>query len=79
MTCVFEAGYDITIQWFKDDVMYNDSRVYFIESDNSSTLSISSASFEDCGEYKCHAAFVTDTSVSVNTSAAYLGVVGKLS
>ena len=52
MTCVFEAGYDITIQWFKDDViLYSDTTPYESDKLYNSTLSINSASFESCGEY----------------------------
>ena len=79
ITCVIEAGYNVTIQWFKDDVIY-DGQVSTNKSGNlcSSTLSINNAAFEDCGGYTCYAAFDDDMSVSVNSSTAYLGVVSKL-
>ena len=76
---MIEAGYDVTIQWFKDDVIY-DGQVSTNKSGNlcTSTLSINDASFEDCGGYKCYAAFVDGTIISVNSSTAYFGVASKL-
>ena len=76
---MIEAENDIIIRWFKDDVIYDD-QVSISMSGNlyTSTLSINNALFEDCGGYKCYAAVVGNTSVSVTSSTAYLGVVSKL-
>ena len=72
-TCIFQAGYKITISWTKDGEPYNPhpstSTGAVEESSYNSTLRIDSVGFDDCGRYTC--------TVGDVSSSADLGVVGE--
>ena len=76
MTCSYESGYDIDIQWLKD----GDTNIPGANlmppaggvGTYLSTLTIDSVEFDDCGSYVCNA-------TNIPSSLADLSVVGKKS
>ena len=77
MTCSYDSGYNIDIQWLKDGDTNIPGANLTTPSDGVgttylSTLTIDSVEFGDCGSYMCNA-------TNIPSSSADLSVVGKKS
>ena len=84
MSCVFQAGNPVTIQWYRGgstpvsagdpDVTINASSA----ANYSSELTINPASFDHCGDYHCIATLTVLASMMLPTAPATLSIVGEL-
>ena len=84
MSCVFQAGNPVTIQWYSGGgipVSDGDPNVTINASsaaNYSSELTINPASFYHCGDYHCIATLNILDSVTLPTAPATLSIVGEL-
>ena len=78
LTCSFEAGYSVTVEWMRDDDILRDEGDMTSPTGGglgiySNVLMISDAMFDNCGSYRCFASGA-DT---VYSEPAELSVVGE--
>ena len=83
MSCVFQAGNPVTIQWYSGgSTLVSAGNVTIVPSsaanNYSSELTINPASFDHCGDYHCIATLNILDSVMLPTAPATLSIVGEL-